>query len=404
MVSGRAKILVISPKYFPVEEGLGHYTTEFCRHLADVFEVAVWTSRERGTVGTASGHAAPGNVTLIDTVRRWTWGGPFADVERALRFEPDRIVIQFVSFMYSRRGGINATIVWLALFLAVRARLTGRGRVQVMFHELWYPFSWRPKDAILHLAHRAMVLGLSLASSDVFCATERFAKEVKSMLGPLRGRVHVLVVGSNLETNGAPPPLPAAPDGALRIGLFGSLHVSKNVPLVLRSIHEATLKTTRPIRLTVVGASREELAGAAPELTEWLARDVRVLGPLEAREAAERLAEQDFIVSYFQDGVSSRRGSLLAALCEGVPVVTTWRDVSDGVFLSRPFVELFSYDEATFQRELVAFLTSSKRPFSAVSRDEVRAFYRENFSWRAIVNRYARLSRLADSSKRATPE
>lgn len=403
MAAGQAKILVISPKYFPVEEGLGHYTTEFCRHLAERFEVAVWTSRDRGDVGRASGHA-PGDVTLIDTVRRWTWGAPFAALPSALRFEPDRVVIQFVSFMYSARGGLNATIVWLALFLAARARWAGRGRVQVMFHELWYPFSWRPKDAVIHLAHRAMVLGLSLASDEVFCATERFAKEVKSMLGPLRSRVHVLVVGSNLEMDaGAPPAAPMAPDDALRIGLFGSLHVSKNVPLVLRSIHEASRKTTRPIRLTIVGASRDEILGAVPELSEWILREVRVLGPLEARDAAAHLAEQDFIVSYFQDGVSSRRGSLLAALCEGVPVVTTWRDVSDRLFSKRPFIELLSCDEATFQRELVAFLTSSVRPFSGVSREEVRAFYLDNFSWRAIVNRYARLSGFRDSPKRATP-
>jgi hypothetical protein len=156
----------------------------------------------------------------------------------ALRFRPDRILIEFVPFMYSPRGGINFGLVVLAARLALGARIRGSGRVQVMFHELWFPFAWRPKDMLLHMAHRSMVLGLAMLSDDIFCSTTRFAREVRDVLGPIRRPVHVLPVGSSLERDETPRRPPRDRDETLRVALFGSLHVSKNAPLVARAIHE----------------------------------------------------------------------------------------------------------------------------------------------------------------------
>jgi glycosyltransferase involved in cell wall biosynthesis len=392
--SERPRVLVVCPRYYPSADGLGHYTTEFCRHLARRLDVAVWTSKHRGRVEKASGSPPPSEVETIDTVEYWTWARPLLTVRDALRFRPDRILIEFVPFMYSPRGGINFGLVLLALVLAVRARIRKSGRLQVMFHELWFPLAWRPKDLVLHLAHRSMVFGLAALSDDVFCSTTRFAREVRRVLGPLSRPVHVLPVGSSLERDDRPAPPPRIRDKTLRIALFGSLHVSKNVPLVVQTIYEAARSSPWDIRLTVIGPTIEELCAALPELRTWLVGEVRAEGPLESERAADCLAEQDFFVAYFQDGVSTRRTTLMAALCEGVAVVTTWRDVSDEVFLGKPFVKLLSSDEPAFRRELVEFLNSSERPFDGIEPMEIRAFYRKHFSWSSIVERYIESSGL----------
>jgi glycosyltransferase involved in cell wall biosynthesis len=394
--SAKPRVLVICPKYFPVAEGLGHYTTEFCRHLARVVDVGVWTSRDRGPLTKASGHPPPETVKLIDSVKRWTLGGPFASAASALEFDPDTILIEFVPNMYAPKSGINFSLVLLAWHLARRAQTRDKGHVSVMFHELWYPFGWRPKALVLHLAHRAMVLGVALASKDIFCSTARNASEVRRLLGPLSRPIHVLPVGSSLERDDvrAEPKRPA--DERLKLGIFGSLHQSKNTELVLETIRAASRESPWKLELTIVGPTLEELCQAMPELASWLASEVHVAGPLEADEAADCLAAQDFLVAYFQDGVSTRRTTLMAALCEGVPVVTTWRDVSDAVFRDRPFVKLLSCDEGAFRTEFVAFMRSRERPFAGVSREEVRAFYREHFSWDSIVRRFAELSGLRE--------
>jgi glycosyltransferase involved in cell wall biosynthesis len=398
----RPRVLIVCPKYYPSPDGLGNYTTEFCRHLARRLDVAVWTSKHRGNVEKASG-PPPGNVEVIDTVERWTWGRPLFHLRDALRFRPDRILVEFVPFMYSPRGGINFGLVLLAAILAVRARLRGAGRVQVMFHELWFPFTWKPKDFVLHVAHRCMVFGLAALSDDVFCSTTRFARQVRGVLGPLSRPVHVLPVGSSLERNESPSPPPRVRDKTLRIALFGSLHVSKNVPLVVRALHEAARSSPWTLRLTIIGPTLDELCAAMPDLQTWLVGEVRAEGPLEAERAADCLAQQDLFVAYFQDGVSTRRTTLMAALCEGVAVVTTWRDVSDDVFLDKRFLKLLSCDEDVFHRELVDFLATSDRPFDGIEAEEIRAFYRKHFSWSSIIERYVELSGLAAAARDERP-
>jgi glycosyltransferase involved in cell wall biosynthesis len=394
----RPTVLVISPFYLPVEEGLAHYTTEFARHLARIANVVVLTSTESQTV------RGPGAVEVRGSVARWTWFGPLRELVRALRVRPDVVLVEFVPFMYARKGGINATIVLLCAGLSLRARWTGGGHLQVMFHELWYPFTWRPKSVVMHVAHRCMVFGIAAAARDVFCATSRFAEEVRRNLGPFTKTVHVLAVGSNLERDervdlsderGA--------TDALQIGLFGGLHPSKNVPLVLRTLHEAARRGSSRFSLTIVGTSRDELVRAVPELERWLDEDVAIKGQLPAEAAAAELSKQDFLIAYFQDGVSSRRGSLLAALCEGVPVVTTYRDFSDEVFLDRSFVKLLPCEEAAFAEGLLAFLGSGERPFGRVDRREVRRFYEEHFSWSAVIRRYTSLSGFAERAVAAEP-
>ena len=391
--SHKPRVLVICPKYFPIADGLGHYTTEFCRHLDRVLDVAVWTSKHRGSVERASG-SAPERVAVIATVEHWSWGGPFLSLRNALRFEPDKILIEFVPFMYAPRGGINFGLVALGAVLAFRSRVRGKGDVQVMFHELWYPFAWKPKPFVLHLAHRLMVFGLATLSHEIFCSTTRFASGVRETLGPWRRPIHVLPVGSALERDTESPRPEPTHGRVLKLALFGPLHESKNVRLVLQAIRDAQRSSPWEIQLTIIGPTLDELRAAMPDLGQWLDSSVQVEPRLAPEQAAACLASQDFFVAYFQDGVSTRRTTLMAALCEGLPVVTTWRDVSDDVFLQRPFLKLLSPDEETFRNELVAFLSSSERPFSGVSRDEVRGFYRRHFSWSSIVRRYVEASGL----------
>jgi hypothetical protein len=92
----------------------------------------------------------------------------------------------------------------------------------------------------------------------------------------------------------------------------------------------------------------------------------------------------------------------MAALCEGVPVVTSWHDVSDSIFLDRPFVKLLSTEETLFRQQLVALLCSTERPFQDVSGDEVRRFYRQEFSWSSIIRRYAEWSGLRSFGERVS--
>jgi glycosyltransferase involved in cell wall biosynthesis len=59
---------------------------------------------------------------------------------------------------------------------------------------------------------------------------------------------------------------------------------------------------------------------------------VTATGPLPAAEVAECLRACDLVVQPYPDGASTRRGSLMAALANGVPVVTTVGALSEPVW------------------------------------------------------------------------
>ena len=55
-------------------------------------------------------------------------------------------------------------------------------------------------------------------------------------------------------------------------------------------------------------------------------------GPLSAEAAADRLRSMDLLISPFADGLSTRRGSVIAGFQHGVAVASTWSSHTDALF------------------------------------------------------------------------
>jgi glycosyltransferase involved in cell wall biosynthesis len=94
----------------------------------------------------------------------------------------------------------------------------------------------------------------------------------------------------------------------------------------------ALLDRRPDLRVLLLGARgerwRDELTAGRPE---WADR-VTAPGPLPAEAVAESLRGCDLVLQPYPDGASSRRGSLMAALANGVPVVTTVGALSEPVW------------------------------------------------------------------------
>jgi glycosyltransferase involved in cell wall biosynthesis len=100
----------------------------------------------------------------------------------------------------------------------------------------------------------------------------------------------------------------------------------------LGPIVRALLDRRPEVRVLLLGAGgdrwRDELAGAG---RDWHDR-VIAPGPLLAPLIAEYLRASDLVIQPYPDGASSRRGSLMAALANGVPVVTMIGALSEPVW------------------------------------------------------------------------
>ncbi len=156
-------------------------------------------------------------------------------------------------------------------------------------------------------------------------------------------KLHLIPIGSNI--------IPGLPDdydrgswrarydidaGDILLSYFGLLNSSKGVETLLAALG-GLLESIPRTKLLMVGASigASDLTNVAYEqrileLIEdrGLQDVVRFTGYLPPSEVSASLAASDICVLPFRDGASFRRGSLMAALAHGLPIVTT--DFPDG--------------------------------------------------------------------------
>jgi glycosyltransferase involved in cell wall biosynthesis len=222
----------------------------------------------------------------------------------------DILLLQYNPFSWGRRGFAPQLPVWMAR----RRSEPKRPMLATMIHE---PFV-APED----LRTTAMAgwqraqLSLVKALSDRVLAPSADAARRAQGWGR---RIEVVPVGSNLPDRrrgrAAARERLGLGDGDVALVTFersgaGRLHVQ-----VAAAIEAA--RDVAPVHLLVLGAGAQAPAHVHPSVS------VRVAGPLPDDEVARWLAAGDVFLANYEDGLSTRRTSLVAALQHGLPVVGT---------------------------------------------------------------------------------
>jgi glycosyltransferase involved in cell wall biosynthesis len=107
-------------------------------------------------------------------------------------------------------------------------------------------------------------------------------------------------------------------------GTFSSEVTCLMEPLVRRSLIE------HPDRqILLVGDGSREFAGRFGSETRTL---ISATGRLPAEAVARHLSACDLMIQPFPDGASTRRGSIMAGLALGIPVVSNWGHASESLW------------------------------------------------------------------------
>jgi glycosyltransferase involved in cell wall biosynthesis len=321
------RIAFITGEYPPLQGGLGDYTRELARALADTaaamkHEVHV-LSRQ---VPAPPLFEVSDGIHVHRLVPGWGWGS-IGQVSRFVRdYQLDVLHLQYQAAAYAMHPAINL----LPRLLAGR-----RAPLVVTFHDLKVPYLF-PKagrlrwQAVLDMARKA-------AAAVVTNREDADALEHAGLNSVL------IPIGSNIT-----PPSPEQRqtfdragwrrahglpiDGPL-IGYFGFLNESKGGETLVRALAELH-HTERPITAHLLliggtaGASDPTNVGYAARIMQ-LAESLHVrkwivpTGFLDAHEVSAALAACDCLALPYQDGASFRRGTLMAALAHGCAVVTT---------------------------------------------------------------------------------
>ncbi len=230
------------------------------------------------------------------------------------------VFVQYNPFAWGR-GGIAPRLLVDLLVLRLR-----RSRVRVVLgvHEASVPI--RDARSLLLGTWQRFQLRLLLALVDSAVGT---TEHLVARLGRLRPRRRIayVPVGSNLpdESGGRDE----ARDetglaGRLVLATMSTGHDSQLGALVV----EAAAAIAARAELTVV-----LLLGGGNPIDPDIRGVERTVSPgfVDARTLARAVASADVFLLPFVDGASTRRGSLMAALQHGIPVVTTLTDRTDAV-------------------------------------------------------------------------
>jgi polysaccharide biosynthesis protein PslF len=350
------KLCLVSAEYPPAPGGVGDYTA--C--------LATALQSQRCTVEIiASRTNAPAPSALPrHSVGGWGWGcwQAVARIVRATR--PDLLHIQYQTGAYRMHPAINL------LPLALRAQGL-QLPVVVTCHDLRLPYLL-PKAPWL----RRYVTTRLLADADALVVTNQH--DADRVAGQVRGdrevyaSAHprtctVIPIGSNIPVvaqsagqRAAWRARAGAGEREVLLGYFGLANHSKGVDLLLRAL--ALLGDG--FRLAIIGGE----AGTSDAANQRTSAELRALahalgvadrvwrsGQLPAHEVSAALQGCDIAVLPFRDGASWRRGSLLAALSHGLPLVTTQPQAA----LAPPLVDgshalLLPRDEAALPHAIAA--------------------------------------------------
>ena len=232
--------------------------------------------------------------------------------------------IQYQAGAFGLRGEVNFLPLWARAVMP-------RARVVTTFHDVRVPYLFPKAGPLRAAANRALARWSHAAI---------FTEPADLAATGLAERGHLIPIGSNLD---ARPPLGfdraaqrralGADEDTLLIGYFGFINRSKGVPTLLQALGSLA-GDRRRVRLLLIGAE----AGASDPTDLAQARLVRDLirqlgvgdliahtGRLAPADTSAALLACDVLALPFRDGASLRRGTLMAGLAHGLPIVSTHR-------------------------------------------------------------------------------
>lgn len=311
------RIDLLFPALPPALDGIGDHTARLAEALAPYAEVRILTAQSDAL-------PIPG-VRIEHAFTLASRSGIQSVQEAVAAAPPDVLLVEFNQFSYGR-WGLNPYLPWT---LAAIKRAFPSVHLAWMAHEDFVPpTSW--KNRIMRRWQRWQFQRLGALADTIFFSIEPWARQYADWFPDTP--VFHLPVGSNMPDFGLSHSAARArlgiPDSTLVAGIFGTLHASRLTSLMRTAAEVLYEEMGEDFLLLYVGPDGETartLLGSVP---------LRDAGRLAPEDVSMHLSAMDLQLAPFLDGVSTRRGSVLAALQHGLPVVSTDGPLTDPLLRS----------------------------------------------------------------------
>jgi glycosyltransferase involved in cell wall biosynthesis len=321
------RIGFVTGEYPPMEGGVGAFTQELARALAASGHTIHIITDRQARPPTAERRVRdllqPVDLEfaqLHPKIKNWRWSS-LADIANVvLRYELEVVNIQYQAAAYNMRSAAINFLPW---------RLKGVCRNVVTFHDLRVPYLF-PK------AGRLRKTAVTFMARQAHGTIVTNAADYQQLTARSQQPIRQIPIGSNITTYTPPPDEISAlrqelglKPGDKLLGYFGFLNESKGADTLLRAL--AQLDTA--VHLVFIGGQTGSsdsdnnqvfLASLRQLVTDLgLAERVHWTGFVADRQVSAFLQAADVMIMPYRDGVSLRRGTLMAALAHGRALITT---------------------------------------------------------------------------------
>lgn len=305
-----------------------------------------------------------------------SWRGALRDVDERIA---DRrgiwVMLQYTALAWSRRG-FPLRFVWLV------GRLKRAGaRILIVFHDSGPYGGQRWRDRLRRRVQLAIMRRAARLADRIVSTIS--VDRVPWMQDPtILAKSLSLPVGSNL---------PVAPRNAVSSGsrtpviaVFGFSDLASETAMIA-SILSAVAKEMGPLHLTVFGRAAEAAGQLLRPLLDGSRVELEALGILEPERAGDLLANAD-VQLFVRSGLTSSRGSGIAAIVNGLPIVG-FRDNETAFPITEAGVRLVPKgDQQGLVRELILVLKDPA--LGEMLRQRNLEAAERYFSWDRIADSY----------------
>lgn len=331
------RVLFITGEFPPMQGGVGDCTNEMAAALARLGDQPHVLTRNDAPAklaaeGRSSEEITARGIRVHRAITDWDWSS-LRIISRLVRAQnPDIVHIQYQTGAFGMHPAINMLPRYLRsrpsdYRIATRRGFNPRPLVVTTFHDLRVPYLF-PKAGPFRVW---VTKTLARSSNAVIATNEEDYLRLYSWGAP---RLSLIPIGSNIPTTTPAGYTRAAWRSHLGVGenetllsYFGFLNESKGAETLIRA-----LPRLPSAKLIMIGG---HVGASDPTNIAYLARVKRLAAELGVasrviwtgftapEEVSANLIASDICVLPYRDGASFRRGSFMAALAHGLPIVST---------------------------------------------------------------------------------
>ena len=298
--------------------------------------------------------------------------------QRAREWRGQWVLVHYTALAWSARG-------FPLRFTRVLRELRDAGaRIAIVYHDV-EPYSGaRAIDKMRRRAQlRVMQQVLKGADLGVFTVP----LDVISWLARTPPNAVFIPVGANLPIVAPAAKREKRAPGLLSVAIFGITEGATGRGECERIVDAARFAATHGarLRLHAFGRGAGEFESSLRDALRDVPVEVRVEGILPAEQVVDALSSSD-VALFVRAPISSRRGSALAAIACGLPVIA-YAGAETAPPITEAGVLLVSREKEAELAEALLRVLSDADLRASLSERSSRA-YREHFAWEAIAGRY----------------